>query len=110
MSSERDGRNRLSMELWNPICVKGNVMVKTAKTVRAGKRGTGNLRWTGKKAAIMFWDWFLAANEIPKRDFMKELKREGDPAKALERLFAKMNKLAAIRQKLRSSGKWRRTR
>lgn len=54
--------------------------------------------WTGKKAQ-MFWDWFLEVNDISKFDFLEELKRDNNPANAIERLFAKMNKSAAMRRK-----------
>lgn len=64
-------------------------------------------RWTGRKAT-MFWESLLKLNGIPMRDFIEELKRDNDSAKALERLFAKMNKRDAMRQKKRgTSGKGR---
>ncbi len=56
------------------------------------------------------WKWLINANGIRECGFDKELKREGDSVKALERLFAKMNKRAAMRQKKLSSGKGHRTR
>jgi len=66
---------------------------------------TLGLRWTGKKS-ITFWEWFLKANDISKRDFVQELKRDADAGSALGRLFSKMNKLAVMRQKkLGTSGK-----
>ena len=55
--------------------------------------------------AIAFWEWLIKANGIRERDFVRELKREGDATKALERRFAKINKSAALRQKLPGSGK-----
>ncbi len=72
--------------------------------------GSGpRLRWTGKKA-MMFWKSFIKLNDIPKRGFIKELKRDGNPSRALERLFAKTNRRAAMRQKKLSAGKGHRTR
>ena len=73
------------------------------------KYGAAGPQLTSEEAEAL-WKWLIKANGDPERDFVKELKRDGDPPKALERLFARRNKLAAMRQKKLSSGKGHRTR
>ncbi len=76
----------------------------------AWEEGTGiQFEPVGTKA-MMFWESLLKLNGIPERDFFKELKRDNDSTKALERVFVKMNRRAAMSQKKVSSGKGRRTR
>lgn len=36
------------------------------------------------------WKWFLEGNDVAKRQFLKELAKEIDPAKTIERLFVKV--------------------
>jgi len=38
-----------------------------------------------------FWKWFLKMNDVPKREFLKELKYDNNHLNALKHLFAKMN-------------------
>jgi hypothetical protein len=59
--------------------------------------------WADKKTRVI-WDWFLEGNDIPKREFLKELSRNNNPRNALDRLFAKMN-TATMRQKKTSPRK-----
>jgi hypothetical protein len=88
------------------------VIYKYGKKKRKSSRGewdrTPGPRCTQEEATA-FWEWLLQANGIPERDFFKELKRDDNPVRALEKLFAKMNELAAMRQmKLGRAGKGRR--
>jgi hypothetical protein len=66
------------------------------------------LKWTGEKAEL-FWEWFLEASEISKHDFLKELDVDNNPANAIDRLFAKMNKAEAARGKKHKSTRGDRT-
>jgi hypothetical protein len=53
----------------------------------------------------LFWEQFLKLNDIPKREFLKELTYDNNHVNALERLFAKMNASATKRKKKSASGK-----